>query len=167
MTRAFAERLGYPPEHFVGKRPEEFSTEASARRIREEHLPRFRRTGRLDNVPIAFRDHAGVAGFRWLPRPRRYYAAGWRSASLRVGLYTQLSDRARLERQVPRPLPVDAGDAAHDRSGQPDHRGQRSLAEKLGYTREEVIGRPVSDFLTDESRRSAEKWTVARSHCRR
>ena len=46
-TDEWERRLGYSRDELRNMRPEELATAASAQRIREEHMPRFRRTGRL------------------------------------------------------------------------------------------------------------------------
>ncbi|MDJ0927874.1 MAG: sigma 54-interacting transcriptional regulator [Gammaproteobacteria bacterium] len=158
VTDELAERLGYPPEHFLGLRPEELATDASARRIREEHLPRFRRTGCLENVPVAFRDQAGGRVSLLATTTAVRNERGDLQECLTV--YTELSDRARLERQY-RDLYQSTPAMLHtiDANGQVTAVSEYWL-EKLGYAREEVIGRPITDFLTDESRQSAMQWSV-------
>ena len=54
ISDAFCERLGYQREEMLGRRPFDFVTAESAQRIEKEFLPALRRTGRLDNEPIAF-----------------------------------------------------------------------------------------------------------------
>ena len=60
VSDAWVSRTGHTREVLRGRRPEDVATPDSARLIREEHLPRFRRTGRLDNVPIEFLTTEGV-----------------------------------------------------------------------------------------------------------
>mgnify|MGYP001814225225 FL=1 len=157
-TEAFVVRLGLDRETLVGRRPEELATEASARRIREEHLPMFRRTGRLDNVPIAFRDHAGERVSLLVTTVVNKASDGSYLDS--VSVFTEIGDQARLERQY-RDLYQSTPAMLHtvNSEGQiitvSDH-----WLEKLGYKRDEVVGRKVTDFLTDESRESAMQWTV-------
>ena len=59
VNDTFLERLGYERGEMVGRRPSDFVTPASARRIEEEFLPALRRTGKLDNKPIAFVSASG------------------------------------------------------------------------------------------------------------
>ena len=47
---AFLQRLGYQRADVIGRRPADFVTGESARRIEEELLPTLRRTGRLENT---------------------------------------------------------------------------------------------------------------------
>ena len=60
VSDAWVSRTGHTQEALRGRRPEDVATPDSARRIREEHLPRFRRTGRLDNVPVEFLTSEGA-----------------------------------------------------------------------------------------------------------
>jgi len=157
-TDALLTRLGRTRDELVGKLPEELATEASAKRIREEHLPLFRRTGHLDNVPLAFRDHAGArVSLLATTVGNRAPDGGYLDT---VSAFTELGDHAHLERQY-RDLYQSTPALLHTVNGE-----GRILAvsdhwlEKLGYARDEVVGRPVTDFLTDESKRSAMQLTV-------
>ena len=54
VNDALLARLGYDRADMVGRKPTEFVTPESARRIEEEFLPALRRTGKLENKPIGF-----------------------------------------------------------------------------------------------------------------
>ena len=54
VNDAFLSRLGYTREEVLGKYPEDFVTQSSAKRIAEEFRPALRRTGKLENKPITF-----------------------------------------------------------------------------------------------------------------
>ena len=54
VNDAFLDRLGFTREQMLGKRPGDFVTSESALRIETELLPKLRRTGKLENKPIAF-----------------------------------------------------------------------------------------------------------------
>ncbi len=143
-------RLGYPRAEMLGRRPEDLATTATARRIREEHLPRFRRTGRLDNVPVEFLTRAGevvelVACTAAVPAPD-----GGRPGTVTV--FTEVSDRARLERRY-RDLYQSTPAMLHtvDGDGRITDVSDHWLA-KLGYARDEVIGRSILEFMSDTSR---------------
>jgi PAS domain S-box-containing protein len=157
-TEAFVARLGWGRDDLIGRRPEEFATEASAKRIREEHVPLFRRTGRLENVPIAFRNYAGERVSLLVTTVINKTDDGGYLDS--VSVFKEIGDQSRLERQY-RDLYQSTPAMLHtvNSDGQiitvSDH-----WLEKLGYARDEVVGRPVTDFLTDESRQSAMQWTV-------
>jgi PAS domain S-box-containing protein len=155
---ALLERLGYARTELIGLRPDEISTSASVRRIHEEHMPRFRRTGRLENVPVAFRTRAG----KRVSLLANTVAVKDEQGLVRysISLFAEIADRARLERQYrdlyqSTPALLHTVDANARITAVSDH-----WLEKLGYTREEVVGRSVTDFLTDESRQSAMRWSV-------
>ncbi len=159
VTRPFAERLGYAPEHFPGLRPDALATEASAERIREEYRPRFRRTGCLDNAPVVFRAADGEE-VSLLASTRALRGADG-SLRLCISVYTELADRARLERQYrdlyeSTPAMLHSINAAGEITAVSDY-----WLEKLGYAREEVIGRPITAFLSETSRESAQQRSVA------
>jgi len=49
---AWLNRFGYTRADIRDRRPQDFGSAESARRIVEEYLPLLRRTGRLDAVPV-------------------------------------------------------------------------------------------------------------------
>jgi PAS domain S-box-containing protein len=158
VSDALLSRLGYAREEMLGHRPDEFATELSQRRIREEHVPRFRRTGRLENVPVAFLTRDGKRVSMLANTIACRDAQGMVEASISV--FTDLAERARLERQYrdlyqSTPAMLHTVDAQARITAVSDH-----WLEKLGYAREAVIGRPITEFLTDESRRSAMQWSI-------
>ena len=153
------QRLGFTREETVGRRPEDIATPGSARRIREEHRPRFRRAGRLDNVPVAFLDKNGDRVSLLATTVATQDGDGTSVQS--VSVFTELSDQARLERQArdlyrTTPAMLHTVDADGRILAVSDH-----WLEKLGYTRQEVIGRSLLDFMTDQSREAAAAMSVA------
>ena len=158
MTDALLERLGFDRADLVGRRPEELATEASALRIQQEHLPCLRRTGRLDNVPVAFRDHDGArVSLLATTVVNRDQDGAFLNT---VSVFTEIGDSARLERQYrdlyqSTPAMLHTVNAAGRIIAVSSH-----WLEKLGYSRDEVIGRPIMDFLTDASKVSAMRWTI-------
>ncbi|MDX1508715.1 MAG: sigma 54-interacting transcriptional regulator, partial [Woeseiaceae bacterium] len=150
VNDAFLSRLGYTREEMVGHRPEEFATEQSARRIAEEFRPALRRTGKLENKPIAFVSKSGDVIDCTTDAIVEYHSDG---AFMRtIAMYTEISDQARanfkyrnLYRSTPAMLHTVDGDGnivtVTDR-----------WLEKLGYRRKEVIGRPISDFFSEADR---------------
>jgi PAS domain S-box-containing protein len=151
---AWCDRLGYDRDAVRGHLPTEFATPESARRIDEEHRPRFRRTGRLVNVPVEFVSHTGevvpvVANTR-----ARYGPDGLIAWS--VTIFAELSDRYRLERRY-RDLYQSTPAMLHtiDSEGRLIEVSDYWLT-KLGYSRAEVMGRSVLDFLGEASRRDLE-----------
>ncbi len=158
VSDALLERLDFSREDMLGHRPEEFATEASRERIRQEHMPRYRRTGRLENVSIAFLTKSGQRVSLLANTVATKTRDGMIDSSISV--FTDLADRARLERQYrdlyqSTPAMLHTVDAEARITAMSDH-----WLEKLGYAREEVIGRSATDFLTDESRRAAMAWSI-------
>jgi PAS domain S-box-containing protein len=151
VNDALLERLGYDREDMVGHRPVEFVTPESARRIDEEFLPVLRRTGKLENKPIGFVTSSGEVVECLTNSLIEYDPDG---AYVRtVALYTDFSDQARanfkyreLYRSTPAMLHTVDGDGnivtVTDR-----------WLQKLGYRRDEVVGRPIMDFFTEAERR--------------
>jgi PAS domain S-box-containing protein len=151
VNDAFLERLGYAREEMVGHRPAEFVTPESARRIDEEFLPVLRRTGKLENKPIGFVTSAGEVVECMTNSIIEYDPDG---AFLRtIALYSEYGDEARANfkyRELYRSTPamlhtVDGGGKIVTVT---DH-----WLHKLGYRRDEVVGRPITDFFTEAEQR--------------
>lgn len=140
------ERLGYLREEMVGHSPEEFTTPESAARIRDELRPVLRRTGKLENKPISFVTKYGDVVDCITNAIIEYDREG---EFLRtVAMYSEISDQARanfkyreLYRSTPAMLHTVDGDGFIVTVT--DH-----WLQKLGYKREEVIGRPITDFFS-------------------
>jgi PAS domain S-box-containing protein len=151
VTDTWVQRLGYAREELRGRRPEDIATPASAARIRDEHLPRYRRTGRLDQAPVEFLRKDGqpvelLASTVMIP-------ATGSARSYSVSLFVEPSHRERQERRY-----LDLYESTPAMLHTVDAEGRIIAASnhwlaKLGYTRTEVIGRPILDFITEESRR--------------
>ena len=144
-------RTGYSREEMRGRRPDDLATPASAQRIREEHLPLFRRTGRLDHVPVEFVAKDGRP-LEFLATTVAAYAPEDGSLLYSVSLFEEPSDRERLERRFLE-LYESTPAMLHtiDADGRITAVSNHWLA-KLGYNRNEVIGRSILEFITDESR---------------
>ena len=143
-------RLGYSRDEIRGRRPEDIATEKSSRHIIEEHLPQFRRKGRLDHVPVEFVAADGEKVVLVASTITERNADGEFLYSLTV--FTELSDRKRLEQRY-RDLYESTPAMLHtvDSEGCIIAVSNRWL-QKLGYTREEVIGRSILGFLSDEAK---------------
>jgi PAS domain S-box-containing protein len=144
-------RLGYDRDDMVGHRPEEFATPASARRVRDELRPALRRTGKLENKPVSFVTRSGEEVDCLVNAIVEYDREG---EFLRtVAMYTEIADQARanlkyrtLYRSTPAMLhTVDNNGLVVTVT---DH-----WLQKLGYKREEVIGRPITDFFSAADRK--------------
>lgn len=152
VTDECVRRMGYTREELHGRRPDDIATPPSARRIREEFLPHFRRIGRLDHVPVEFFTKGGqVLGLL----ATTVGVAGPDGGGLRysVSLFEEPSDRERLERRY---LDLYESTPAMLHTIDPDGRitaVSNHWLRKLGYQRKEVIGRSILEFLSEESRR--------------
>ena len=152
VSNAWVSRLGFSREEIYGRTPEEIATPPSARQIREEHLPQFKRSGRLDHVPVDFVTKNGEEVSMLATTIAEHDESGRFLHSLSI--FTELSDRDSLERRY-RDLYQSTPAMLHtiDAEGRvvvvSDH-----WLEKLGYPREQVIGRSILDFMSEESRES-------------
>ena len=140
------ERLGFERDEMVGRSPEDFTTPESAARVRNELRPALRRTGKLENKPISFVTKSGDIVDCLSNAIVEYDREG---EFLRtVAMYAEISDQARanfkyrtLYRSTPAMLHTVDGDGLIVTVT--DH-----WLQKLGYKREEVIGRPITDFFS-------------------
>ena len=149
VSDQWVRRSGYSVDELRGKGPEEIATSDSAQRCREEYLPGFRRTGKLDHVPLGLVAKDGAI-LELLIRMRAIYdGAGEHQYSIAV--FFETSALARAERRyedlyhsTPAMLhTIDAEGLITDVS---DH-----WLEKLGYARDDVIGHSILNFLSDAS----------------
>ncbi|MDJ0938516.1 MAG: sigma 54-interacting transcriptional regulator [Woeseiaceae bacterium] len=150
VNDAFVARLGYERSEMVGRPPEDFVTPASARQIAEEYRPALRRTGNLENKPISFVTSTGEVVDCNTNAIVEYDTAG---AYMRtIAMHSEITDQARANfkyRQLYRSTPA----MLHTVDGDgliitvTDH-----WLQKLGYTRKEVVGRPITDFFSETDR---------------
>jgi PAS domain S-box-containing protein len=151
VNDAFLERLGYTREEMVGHRPTDFVTAESRRRIEEEFVPALRRTGKLENKPVGVVTSSGEIVECMTSSLVEYDPDG--AFGRTIALYTEVGDLARanfkyrdLYRSTPAMLHTVDGDG--NIVTVTDH-----WLQKLGYRRDEVIGRPIIDFFSDDDRR--------------
>jgi PAS domain S-box-containing protein len=152
VNDAFLERLGYARQDMVGRRPGEFVTERSAKRIEHELLPTLRRTGRLEDKPVALVAKSGEIVKCLVNSLVEHDPHG--TFVRTVAVYTERSDQARTDwkyRQLYRATPamlhiVDADGRIVTAT---DH-----WLQKLGYARDEVVGRSIMEFFSDADRES-------------
>jgi PAS domain S-box-containing protein len=154
VSDAFIDRLGYAREEVLGRRPDEFVTPDSRRRIQEEFVPALRRTGRLEHKPISLVTRSGEVIDCVTNSITAHDPDG--NVIRTVALYTETGDLARanfkyrdLYRSTPAMLHTVDGNAKIVTVT--DH-----WLQKLGYRRDEVIGRPITDFFTEADRRRYE-----------
>jgi PAS domain S-box-containing protein len=151
VNDALIERLGYAREEMVGRAPEEFVTEESATRIVSELRPLLRRVGKLENKPISLVAKNGEVIDCTTNAFVEYDAAG---KFLRtVSMYSELSDQARANfkyRTLYRSTPamLHTVDADGHIMTVTDH-----WLQKMGYERDEVLGRPITDFFAVAERK--------------
>jgi len=150
VTDQWQRRAGYSADELRGKAPEEIATPESARRCREEYLPGFRRTGKLDHVPLGMVARDGAI-LELLLRMRAVHDdAGEHVYS--VAVFFETSALARAERRYEdlyhsTPAMLHTIDAEGRITDVSDH-----WLEKLGFERTDVIGHSILDFLSDDSR---------------
>jgi PAS domain S-box-containing protein len=151
VNDAMLARLGYEREDMIGRRPADFVTPECAERIEHELMPTLKRTGRLDNKPVAFVTREGETV------RCRVNSLVERSADGRfvrtMAMYTEVFDEARIDwkyRQLYRHTPAMLHTIDGDGSiiTVTDH-----WLQKMGYERDEVLGRPILDFYSDAERR--------------
>lgn len=146
VNDAMLERLGYKLEDMVGKKPEQFVTAETADRIMDELRPALRRRGKLQNKPVSFVAASGEVvdcitnAFVENDQDGEYLRT--------VAMYSELSDQARanfkyrtLYRSTPAMLHTVDGDGLIITVT--DH-----WLSKLGFSREDVLGRPITDFMS-------------------
>ena len=144
-------RLGYERDEMVGHRPEEFSTPETIERVRHELRPALRRTGKLENKPVSFVSRSGEVVDCLTNAIVDYDREG---EFLRtVAMYSEISDQARanfkyrtLYRSTPAMLHTVDNDGLIVTVT--DH-----WLQKLGFDREEVVGRPITDFFSTADRK--------------
>jgi PAS domain S-box-containing protein len=151
VNDAVERRLGYTREEMIGRRPLEFVTPESARRIEEEFRPALRRTGKLENKPLSFVTKSGEVVDCMSDAIIEYDPDGRFVRT--IAMYAEITDQARAAfkyRDLYRSTPamLHTLDADGHIQTVTDH-----WLQKLGYTREEVLGRPITDFYSDADRR--------------
>jgi PAS domain S-box-containing protein len=141
-------RFGYTREEIRRVRPQDLGSPESARRITEEFLPVLRRTGRLTGVPV---DLSTKQNERVDCLASAIVERGSEGDYLRtVAVYTEVGQQAAIEqhyRELYRATPAMLHTV--DSMGRIIHVSDRWL-KKLGYRREEVLGRLITDFISTE-----------------
>jgi PAS domain S-box-containing protein len=151
VNDALLARLGFERQEMVGRRPAEFVTPETAERIEKELLPTLRRTGRLENKPVAFvtRDGEVVNCLTNSLVERSSDGSFVRTAAM----YREATDEGRVDwkyRQLYRSTPamLHTVDADGCIIAVTDH-----WLHKMGYTREDVVGRSIMDFYSEADRK--------------
>ncbi len=150
VNDAMLSRLGFVREEMLGHRPIEFVTPASGERIETELLPALRRTGRLENKPIEFITKSGETVECLTNSLVEYDPEGQFLRT--IAMYTEISDQARANfkyRDLYRSTPAMLHTV--DEEGHIVTVTEHWL-QKLGYQREEALGRPITDFFPPDDR---------------
>ena len=137
-------------EEMLGRQPTDFMTEASARRIVEEFRPALRRIGRLDNKPVSFVAKSGEVVDCTTNAIVEHDRSGAYLST--IALYVEAGEETRADfryRTLYRSMPamLHTLDAEGRILTVTDH-----WLRKLGYEREEVVGRTVTDFYSEADR---------------
>jgi PAS domain S-box-containing protein len=151
VNDAVERRLGYAREEMIGRRPLDFVTDETARRIQEEFRPALRRTGKLEKKPVSFVAKSGEVVDCMSDAIIEYDPEGRFVRT--IAMYAEVTDQARAAfkyRDLYRSTPamLHTLDADGHIQTVTDH-----WLQKLGYKREEVLGRPITDFYSDADRR--------------
>jgi PAS domain S-box-containing protein len=145
---AWLKRFDYSRDEITNVRPQDLGSPESAKRISEEFMPVLRRTGRLNGVPV---DLTTKKGERVDCLASAIVERGPQGDYLRtVAVYTEVGQQARVEqryRELYRATPAMLHTV--DAAGRVIHVSDRWL-KKLGYRRDEVLGRLITDFMGTE-----------------
>lgn len=142
-------RFGYAREEITNMRPQDLASPEAAKRIVDEYLPVLRRTGRLEGVPVDLmtRDKERVDCLASAIVERGDTGDYLRT----VAVYTEVGQQARIEqhyRELYRATPAMLHTV--DSRGRIIHVSDRWL-QRLGYRREEVLGRSITEFMGKET----------------
>ena len=153
---AWLTRFGYSRDELTALRPQDVSSPESTRRIVEAYMPLLRRVGRLTDVPVELLTKTGdaVACLANVVAEREEDGGDHVRT---VAVYTELGAETHNEQHY-RDIYRDTPAMLHtvDSRGRIVYVSDRWLT-KLGYRREEVIGRNITDFMADDSRRSLDQ----------
>ena len=143
------ERFGYTRDEITQFKPQDLASPAVAHRIVTDYLPLLRRTGHLYNVPVDIRTKAGNFIECFANAVVESKEAGEHLET--VAVYSEVGENTRIEQHY-QELYRDTPAMMHtvDSQARIIHVSERWLL-KLGYQREEVIGRSIIDFIAEDS----------------
>jgi PAS domain S-box-containing protein len=147
VNDAMLQRLGYAIEDMIGRKPEDFATAETGERIVTELRPALRRRGKLENKYVSLVAASGEVvdcitnAFVEYDREGQFLRT--------VAMYSEVAEEGRanfkyrtLYRSTPAMLHTVDGDGLLITVT--DH-----WLSKLGFRREEVLGRPITDFMSE------------------
>jgi PAS domain S-box-containing protein len=150
VSDAWVERFGYSRDELAMRKPHDLASAESAMLIEKEYLPLLRRTGRLEHAPI---DLVTRTGERVNCMASAVTERSESGDFLRtVAVYSEVNREIKLEqhyRDLYRATPAMLHTV--DARGRILHVSDHWLR-KLGYRREEVIGRQITDFMSEGTR---------------
>jgi len=146
VNDAMLQRFGYTLEDMIGRKPADFATPDTAERITTELRPALRRRGKLENKYVSLVAASGEVidcmtnAFVEYDREGQFLRT--------VAMYSEVAEEGRanfkyrtLYRSMPAMLHTVDGDGLLVTVT--DH-----WLSKLGFRREEVLGRPITDFMS-------------------
>jgi PAS domain S-box-containing protein len=146
VNDAMLRRLGYELDDMIGRKPEQFATPQSADRIVNELRPALRRRGKLENSYVSLVAASGEVidcitnAFVEYDREGQYLRT--------VAMYSEVAEEGRANFKY-RTLYHSTPAMLHTVDGNgllitvTDH-----WLNKLGFRRDEVLGRPITDFMS-------------------
>ena len=150
QSDALLDRLGYTRADLVSLRPTDIADAESVRRIEEEFIPQLRRTGAVRDVPVVFLSHDGEPVRLVTSALVELDADGMYLRTLAI--YRDRDEAANLAvryetlyRATPAMLHT------VDEHGRITNISDHWL-QKLGYQRDEVLGKSILSFMTDQNR---------------
>jgi len=146
----WVDRFGYSREELARLKPHDLATPESAGLIEKEYLPLLRRTGRLENAAIDIVTKSGELVHCITSAVTERSETG--DFIRTVAVYSEIDREIKLEqhyRDLYRATPAMLHTV--DARGRILHVSDHWL-KKLGYRRDEVIGRPIRDFMSEGMR---------------
>jgi len=150
VSDAWVRRFGYSREELAERKPHDLASEKSAVLIETEYLPLLRRTGRLDDAAIELMTRSGESVNCIASAVTERSETG--DFLRTVAVYNEIDREIKLEqhyRDLYRATPAMLHTV--DAKGRVLHVSDHWLR-KLGYRREEVIGRAITDFFSEGTR---------------
>ena len=148
-SNTWLERFGYTRDEITQLKPQDLASPTVAHRIVTDYLPLLRRTGHLYNVPVDIRTKDGNFIECFANAVVESKEDGEHLET--VAVYSEVGENTRIEQHY-QEFYRDTPAMMHtvDSQARIIHVSERWLL-KLGYQREEVIGRSIIDFIAEDS----------------